>query len=469
MSLFTRPSEWRLPSVKRSEVDLRIVPLGFLSLITMGTVLLVLPWAHRSGHSLGFIDAFFVATSATCVTGLSPVDISATFNLFGQIVLLALIQLGGLGIFTGTILLALLGNGRLSVPDEQAIQGTVGKLRQARPLDVFIYSCVLVFLFELAGTVIFFLFSTELTPSQSVWQNLWESLFHSVSSFCNAGISIYPEGMARWKNNPAVLFLVMLLVICGGIGLMTFINLRYYYFWRKDRRRRGYLTLQTRLVLLTTGVLLVAGTILTLSFEQDNTLRGVKGWDNLWYSLFHSTMTRTAGFNVVDISGMKAPTLLGTLLLMFIGGSPGSMAGGIKTVTFIILILTAWNALRRREEIQIFGRQIPRKVVGTAIMITLLAFAFVIVGVGLLMISENNHSSLLTPQHWLGLVFEAISAFGTVGLSTGATPLLTTAGKYIIIALMFVGRVGPLVLSVYLTRPANLHHVRFPKEELSLG
>jgi len=469
MSVFSRPSEWRLPVIKRNEVDLRIVPLGFLTLIVVGTVLLVLPWAHQKGHSLGFIDAFFVATSATCVTGLSPVDVSATFSFFGQTVLLALIQLGGLGIFTGTILLALLGNSRLSVSDEQTIQATVGKLREARPLDVFIYSCVLVFLFELAGAVILFLFSTEFSPTQSVWQNLWESLFHSVSAFCNAGISIYPEGMARWKTHPAVLFLIMLLVIAGGIGLMTFINLRFFYFWRKDRRRRGYLTLQTRLVLLTTFFLLVAGTILSLSFEQENTLKGVQGWDNLWFSLFHSTMTRTAGFNVVDISGMNPPTLLGTLLLMFIGGSPGSMAGGIKTVTFIILILTAWNALRRREEIQFFGRRIPKKMIGIAIMIALLAFAFVVIGVGLLMITENNQGSLHTPQHWLGLVFEAISAFGTVGLSTGVTPLLTMTGKCIIIALMFVGRVGPLVLSVYLARPANLQHVRFPKEELSLG
>jgi trk system potassium uptake protein TrkH len=462
-------SRWSLPTLRRKTPDLRIVPVGFLTIILIGTVLLLLPWTHRAGCSVGFLDALFLSTSATCVTGLSPINVAETFNGFGQTVILLLIQIGGLGIFTATLSLVLLSGNRLSVTDEQTIYATVGKLRGSRPFDLFIYACLFVFLFELAGTVALFLTTWENLPSQSVMQTLWESVFHSVSAFCNAGISIYPEGFARWRNEPVVLTIVSLLVIAGGIGLMTLINLRFYRFWRKDARRRGYLTVQTRVTILMTVILLLVGTVITMGFESSHTLKGAGFSSRLSLSFFHSAMTRTAGFNVVDVGAMNPPTLLATSLFMFIGGSPGSMAGGIKTVTFALLLLTAWNALRRTDEIQVFGRRIPSQLSGVATMIAILAAATIVLGIGLLMITEQGQPSSNTSQHWLGLVFEAISAFGTVGLSTGVTPLLTALGKLIIIALMFAGRVGPLVLSVYLARPKKLSHVRFPREEIQLG
>jgi trk system potassium uptake protein len=461
--------QWPQPSVHRKDVDLRIVPLGFLALILLGFVLLLLPWAHRPGHTIGFLDALFLSTSATCVTGLTPVNVAETFNAFGQAVLLVLIQCGGLGIFTASISLVLLSGSRLSLADEQTIHAAFGKLRATRPLDVFIYACLFVLLFELAGTVALFLLITENLSQHSPWQTLWESLFHSVSAFCNAGISIYPEGLARWRRFPGILAVMDTLVIAGGIGLMTLINLRFLHFWRRDPRRRGHLTLQSRLTIITSVLLLVAGALVTLAFEGDHTLRDARGWERVTWPLFHSTMSRTAGFNVVDVGSMNPPTLLATLLLMFIGGSPSSMAGGIKTVTFALLLLTAWSALRRTEEIQIFGRRIPRRLSGVATMLALLAGAVIVVGVGLLMVTEQGHPASQTPQHWLGLVFEAFSAFGTVGLSTGVTPLLTALGKLVIITLMFIGRVGPLVLAVYLARPKNPLHVRYPAEELALG
>jgi trk system potassium uptake protein len=180
-------------------------------------------------------------------------------------------------------------------------------------------------------------------------------------------------------------------------------------------------------------------------------------------------MTRTAGFNAVDVGAMNPPTLLCTLGLMFIGGGPGSMAGGIKTVTFAVLVLTAWSALRRRENIRIFGRRLTAQASGVAVMLALLAGAVLMVGVGLLMITERGAASSQTSQHWLGVIFEAVSAFGTVGLSTGVTPLLTAPGKIVILLLMFVGRVAPLILSIYLARPAHPWHVRVPSEDVSLG
>jgi trk/ktr system potassium uptake protein len=445
------------------------VPLAFLALIFVGALLLLLPWAHQQGKSIGWLDSLFLATSATCVTGLSTVNVAETFNGFGQAVLLCLIQLGGLGIFTASILLVLLSGQRLSLSDEHTIHATVGKLRRVRPLDVFAYGCIFVLLFELAGTVALFVQINQAAPYESVWQSLWEAAFHSVSAFCNAGISIYPDNLAHWRNRPGILAVVEILVIAGGIGLMTLINLRFYYFWRHDPRKRGYLTLQTKLSLFMAALLLLAGTLLTLIFENHHTLADAGWGERISWSFFHSTMSRTAGFNVVNVGAMNPPTLLFTLFLMFVGGAPGSMAGGIKTVTFAVLIMTAWSALRRRENIQVFGRRISPQVAGRAVMIALIATAVMMAGVGLLMFTEQEHAAAQTSEHWLAVIFEAVSAFGTVGLSTGVTPLLTGLGKFIIMLLMFTGRVMPLMLSIYLARPTYPWHIRMPSEEVGLG
>ena len=457
------------PVLRRKETDLRVVPLGFGALIAVGTFLLVLPWAHNPGQHVSWLDALFLSTSATCVTGLSPVNVADTFNAFGQGVLLLLIQFGGLGIFTASILLVLVAGNRLSLTEEQTIKATVGRLREARPLDVFVYACLFVFVVELAGAVALFPLMNQASDTGEVGPTLWQAAFHAVSAFCNAGLSIVPEGLARWREQPGILAVIDLLVIAGGIGLLTLINLRFYPFWRRDPRRRGRLTLQTRLCLYSSALLIVVGAVATFTFELDETLKDAHGWDLVSWPLFHSVMSRTAGFSVVDVGRMNPPTLLVTMVLMFIGGCPGSMAGGIKTVTAVVLVLTAISALRRRDEIQFWGRRLPAKVSYTAVMLFLLALAFLSTAVGLLMLAEEGRPAAMTSSQWLGIVFEAVSAFGTVGLSTGVTPLLTPAGKLIIVALMFAGRVGPLVLSVYLARPANPLPVKYPHEELSLG
>jgi len=456
------------PTARRKEVDLRIIPLAFLALIAVGTFLLTLPAAHRPGYSVGWLDAFFLSTSATCVTGLTTVNVAETFSGFGQVVLLALIQLGGLGIFTASISLVLLSGQRLSLADEHTIHVTIGRLQKVRPSDVFIYAFLFVLLFELTGMIAIFLQLIESGATGSRWQLLWESGFHAVSAFCNAGITLYPEGTVRWRHQPGLLAVIEILVIAGAIGLMTLINLRHYYFWRRDPRRRGYLTLQTKLSLFMAALLLVAGTLMTFSFEADHTVSDATGWERLSWSFYHS-MARTSGFNVVDVGQMNPPTLLGTMVLMFIGGSSGSMAGGIKTITFAVLMLTAWSALRRQESIELFGRRISRQMSGMALMLALLAGSALMLGIGLLMFTEMHAASSQTSQHWLGLIFEAVSAFGTVGLSTGVTPLLTPLGKLVIIALMFTGRVAPLALTIYLARPSYPWHVRLPREEVGLG
>lgn len=446
-----------------------MVPVAFMALIGIGAFLLRLPFAHQADKSISWLDSLFLATSATCVTGLTTVNVAEIFNGFGQAVLLGLIQLGGLGIFTASILLVLLSGQKLSLADEHTIHATVGKLRNVRPVDVFIYACLFVFLIEFAGTVALFLQLNNLNPYDSFWQNLWEAAFHSVSAFCNAGISIFPDNLEPWRNHPGLLGTIEILVIAGGIGLMTLINLRYYYFWRRDPRRRGYLTLQTKLSLFMAALFLIGGTLVTLAFEYARTPENSSLGQDISRAFFHSTMSRTAGFNIVEVGDMQPPTLLGTLFLMFIGGSPGSMAGGVKTVTFAVLVLTAWSALRRQENIEVFGRRIPPQVAGRSVMIVLVATAVLMIGVGLLMVTEHGHAASETSKHWLAVVFEAVSAFGTVGLSTGITPLLTALGKTIIMLLMFIGRVMPLILSIYLARPVHSWHIRAPIEEVGLG
>ncbi len=453
----------------RKDTDLRLVPLGFAAMITVGAMLLTLPQTHLPGRTVSSIDALFLATSATCVTGLSTINVAETFNIYGQAVLLLLIQAGGLGIFTASLSLVLLSGNRLSLSDEQTIQATVGRIKQARPLDIFIYSCVFVFLIEFAGAVALHSRIVEITPDPGLWQPVWEAVFHSVSAFCNAGISTYPDNLMHWRHDQAILWVISALVVLGGIGLMTLINLRYFYFWRRDPRRRGRLTLQTRLSLLSALILLVAGGAFTWIFELRHTLAGLPVGQQVSWAFFHSAMARTAGFNVVDNGMMNPPTLLLTLLLMFIGGAPGSMAGGIKTLTFIVLLLTAWSALRRRDEIQFWNRRLSPKISFIATMITLLAAACILMAVGLLMFFEDGQPASRTNQNWLGIVFEVVSAFGTVGLSTGVTPLLTVPGKTVIMLLMFIGRIVPLMLAIFLARPAAAIRVRHPREEISLG
>lgn len=448
---------------------LRIVPIGFATLILLGALLLWLAPTRTAGTSISFLDSLFLSTSATCVTGLTTVNVANDFNIFGQAVILFLIQAGGLGIYTGTLLLAIFSRSGLSLEDEQIIRATLGRLREARPPSIFLHACGFILLCEFAGGALLYFLMHQAAPDRAIGQTIWEAAFHSVSAFCNAGISIYREGLVRWRNNPLVLLVVSGQVILGGIGLMTMINLRYVKFWKRDARKRGHLALQTKLAVTSTLILLIIGTLGIWLFEQHHTLAGEPLVNQLTWSFFHSAMTRTAGFNVVDNGAMSEPTLLLSTILMFIGGCPGSMAGGIKTVTFAVLILTVWQALRRREVLHVFNRSIPSHTKAVAVMITFIAASTLVIGIGGLLYSELGGPATRGALHELGLVYEAVSAFGTVGLSTGVTPLLSSVGKSIIIVLMFVGRVGPLVLSVYLSWPPRQAHVRYPAEELSLG
>ncbi len=454
---------------QRKEPDLRPLPLGFLCLIVVGALALLLPWSHQPGQSVAVIDALFLATSAVCVTGLSPLDITVVLSGTGHFILLALVQIGGIGIVTASLALVMLGGQRLSLADESAVHATIGRLQRATPVELFRYSCLLVALCETAGATSFYWRLQSSLPEADPLHLVWLAVFHSVSAFCNAGFSILPSGMAAWRDDAVLLGIVDLLVIAGGIGLLSLINLRYYQFWRRDPRRRGRLALQTKLAATVSLLLLAAGTLGGLLFEWNHTLADETAVHRLSWAFFHSVNARTAGLNVVDTGAMQPATLLLTMFLMFVGGSPGSFAGGIKTVTLAVLFCTARAALLRQETVEVFGRRISPRTSGTALMVAMLSLAAVMLGIGSLMLTELDEPAAAGPDGLLGLTFEAVSAFGTVGLSTGVTHLLTTGGKLIVMALMFAGRVGPLVLAVYLARPVRPWHVRHPEEEVSLG
>ncbi|MEO7415284.1 MAG: potassium transporter TrkG [Opitutaceae bacterium] len=454
---------------QRSDPDLRPVAIGFFGLIVVGAVALMLPLAHAPGRTLSWLDAFFVSTSAVCVTGLASINLADTLSGFGQAVVLLLIQLGGLGIVTASLALVMLGGKRLSLAHEGAVAATIGRLQRARPAELFRFSCLVVALCETLGMAgLYWRLITE-NPTADPLTLLWEAGFHAISAFCNAGFSIFPEGLVRWRGDALLLGIVDVLVIAGGLGLLTLMNLRFFRFWRGEERLRVRLTLQTKLALTVSLLLLVGGAAATLLFEWNYSLSGQSLAHKISWSVFHSAMTRTAGFNVVDVGLMHPATLVLGLGLMFVGGSPGSMAGGIKTVTFAVLFATARAALARRETVEIFRRRIDARASGIALMIALLAMTSIALGITALMFTELHAPSAEGPDHWLGIAFEAVSAFCTVGLSAGVTPLLTPAGKGVVIVLMFVGRVAPLLLAVYLARPMKQWHIRHAEEQVALG
>ncbi|MGE3311187.1 MAG: TrkH family potassium uptake protein [Limisphaerales bacterium] len=442
---------------------------AFGALIGIGMVLLSLPAARKPDLAVSWIDSLFLATSAVCVTGLTTVNVGESYTPFGQAVLLGLIQTGGFGMMmAGTLFLVMRGGGT-SLKSEEYIRANLGRLRGARPIDVMAYAVALVVLVELLGTVALTYQLLNQREEISFDEAIWEAAFHSVSAFCNAGISLYPKGLEEWSGEPVNLLIMCGLVIAGGIGFLTLVNFRYYYFWRSDRRMRGNLTLQTRICLWMTAILLVWGTLFTWLSEWEATLRNSSWYQGLLWSFVHSVMTRTAGFNVVDVGQMEPVTLLGSLPMMFVGGAPGSMAGGVKITTLLLLGAVASAALRRRVDLNVGDRSLPHRQADAAVMIMILSGVVMMIGCGMLMQTELGHPAAQGAHGWLGIVFEAVSAFGTVGLSAGITPELTTGGKGIIIAMMFIGRLGPLCLAMHLMRPAAPGRVSYPEEDVAVG
>jgi len=443
----------------------RFLITTYLFVIILGTFLLFSPRASAPGRTTSLVDAFFTATSATCVTGLIVQETGRHFSSFGQGVILSLIQIGGLGLMTFTAFFSALIGG-MGLREKAAMKEIYDYAILARLGRMIGFILLLTFGFELVGAMLLFPVWTEGVTTLS--QRLYFSLFHSVSAFCNAGFSLYHNSFESYANNIALNIVVPLLVIIGGLGFQVHANLiGCFRQWLGKGRRHSLekaqerLTIHTKIVLITTAALLIFGMICILSLEYSNTLKPLSLGGKIEASFFHAVTPRTAGFNTLPVSQMRGATRWVTMFLMFIGASPGSTGGGIKTSTFAIIVLMVLAALQNRRSVQAFRRTVASESLQRATLITSVTLLLVFASCLALTAVEG-----LPLQQTL---FEVISAQGTVGLTTGITPGLSIAGKLIICVTMFLGRIGPLALVVALAGRRPPETYEFPHEKILVG
>ncbi|MCB5253649.1 MAG: TrkH family potassium uptake protein [Candidatus Cloacimonadaceae bacterium] len=429
--------------------------LSFAAVIIIGTVLLMLPSASVQGRVTPFMDALFTATSATCVTGLIVQDTGGYFSLFGQLVILLLIQIGGLGIMTISTAFALIMGRRLTLKLENVMQTVMGESQRLDLFQLLKNIVIVTILIEGVGAIL--LFPVFLRSMSSSWA-MYNAIFHSVSAFCNAGFSLFSDSLISFVDNPLVNFTISTLILLGGIGFAVLIDL-YRYVMHVDKVRK--LTLHTKIVLTTSAALLVIGFISIYIAEYSSVMEDFSISRRILSSWFQSVTARTAGFNTVDISALGSSSLLVMMALMFIGASPGSTGGGIKTTTFAVLVLSLVSLLRGRRELSLFNRRISLSNYREATSLITLAAGIVFFIVFVLFLTEQ--------QAFEKLLFEAISAFGTVGLSTGITSELTQIGKMLITILMYIGRIGPLTLIYALSMRNRQAKLNYAEEKIAIG
>ncbi len=438
--------------------------LGFLSAIFTGSLLLMLPSANANGEWLPPLSALFTATSATCVTGLTVIDIGTELTLFGQIVVLSLIQLGGLGITTfGTFLLVLVGR-RLSLQSEFVLMDAYGVDEVNGLRSLLLWTMAFTLLFEGLGTLLIWPRYAQ-TGMLTSGQSLYYAVFHSISAFCNAGFSLHHDSLFSFRNDHVYLYSICFLIVCGGLGFLVLYNLVTIKFWRRNLKTRGRISLHTKIVLYSTFLLIAIGTVIFALEEWSNTLAGLSLHDKFTNALFHSITPRTAGFSVVPMGAIRELTRFTTTLLMFVGGSPGSAAGGIKTTTFVVLFMTIIAMCKNRRETIILSRTLPYAVVREAIVIFLLAIFWILTAYGILLWSEFPEMTGDASK----LFFETVSAFATVGLSINHTGTLSNVGRFVIIVCMFVGRLGPLAVALMIGNREEMQRIRYPHEEVVVG
>lgn len=431
----------------------QLIALSFAAISVLGAVLLALPVTHAPGQSVTFLQALFMATSAVCVTGLAVVPTGQTFNTLGEVVLLLLLQIGGLGIVTFGTLFATLAGRRVGFGErlrlaEQAGSFDVGGVTRLIRLIV-LYTLA----FEAVGALILY---TRFGPLEGWGSGAYYAIFYAVSAFNNGGFTLYADSLTRFRGDPVVSLTVAALVVLGGLGFLVVANLAA---WRAVPRRNPLLT-YTKIVLFMTAVLLPLGALGFALLEWTNpaTLGGLPPLQKLLASAFEGAMPRSAGFNTLEYSLMRPATLLFTIILMFIGASPGSTGGGIKVTTFFVLVLAAWSMVRGRGEPSAFQRRIDTDTILRALVVTVLSLGLVNFGLVLL--------TLTNPRlPFLSLLFETVSAFGTVGLSLGATPQLSPLGQVVVILLMYLGRIGPLTFALALSMRGRRELVSYPAEK----
>ena len=437
-----------------------ILALGFLAVILLGTVLLALPIAAKNGQSIGLFDSLFTSTSAVCVTGLVVVDTGTTFSLFGQIVLIVLIQVGGLGFMVfATMLMVMLGR-KISIRGRMLIRESMNASSLSDLGSLTRLYLLLSLAIELIGTITL---CFRFVPLYGWKHGTWMALFHSVSAFCNAGFDLFGNyaSLTAFSGDPLVLLTVASLIILGGLGFSVILE--------TARNRQGFrnLSLHTRIVLMTTLVLLLAGTVFYWIVERTNaeTLAGCSEGEKILNAFFQSVTMRTAGFNSFDLSGFRDGSKLFSSLLMIIGASPASTGGGIKTTTIAALTLLMLSVVRGESEVNVARRRLSDDISRRALAVAVLFLTTLLTGTLIISLIENGRFPLED------ILFEASSAMGTVGVSAIGTPNLSSASRAILLPMMFLGRVGPLTLAVAVAkRQGGLRTAsKYPEERIMIG
>ncbi|MEA1974515.1 MAG: TrkH family potassium uptake protein [Bacillota bacterium] len=433
-----------------------VLTLGFVFLILIGTIFLALPIASKNGVSVGLINALFTSTSAVCVTGLVVVNTAGYWSVFGKIVIMMLIQVGGLGFMTMATLIAILTGKKIGLKNRILIQESLGQFTIAGVVKLTIRIIQATLIIELVGTIIL---AIKFIPEFGLKKGLFFGMFHSISAFCNAGFDIIGNSLENYVGNPIINFTIMFLIILGGIGFTVIIDVI-----KTNKIRK--LSLQTKLILVVTLGLLIIGFVFFFIIEYGNpeTIGNLPLGDKILASLFQSVTPRTAGFNTVPIGDLRESSKFFTIVLMFIGGSPGSTAGGIKTATLGLILLSVYAEITGKEEVVFAKRRISNETISRAVSILIIALTLVIIVTMILSVSEINFK-------FIDIFFEVVSAFGTVGLSTGITDGLTSFGKIIITITMFLGRIGPITAAIAIAsrHSGNRALIRYPEGKIFVG
>jgi trk system potassium uptake protein len=437
----------------------------YTGLIAAGTLVLLLPASRPEGAApLSFSDALFTATSAASVTGLMVKSVATDLSFIGQAAVLLLIQLGGLGVLSIGTLLFVQITGRQPVQFRLLSKETLGAPLGADIGRLIMLVVVITLLVEGLGALALLLARLGDGPFSEV---LWWAVFHAVSGFCNAGISLQDSSLAPWSGAPAVVLTMAGLIIIGGLGFPVLLDVMHQGRSNGDRRR---LRFHSWLVIAATAILLVAGTIGIWLVERDNAFLAMPGWQAVMNAFFHSVTARTAGFETLPVAQLAYPSLFILMLLMFVGGNSCSTAGGIKVSTAAVLTLEGIALARRRWQVAAFGRRIPGQALATAMTVLVVYAVVLVTGILLLLIFETHHLTHADASgRFMDLMFEATSALGTVGLSTGITGELGEASRLVLVVLMLLGRVGPLAMASQLMRGPTGPKIRYPEGEVIVG
>lgn len=431
----------------------RILMLGFGSLILLGAILLNLPIATKIGESIGFIDALFTSASAVCITGLAVVNTGEYWSLFGKIVIIMLIQIGGLGVMTMATAGALIIGKKISLKERLVIKEQLNQKSMSGLVKLTKYVLLSTLAIEGIGSI---LLSIRFIPIYGWIKGIWFSIFHSISAFCNAGFDITGNSIVPFAGDFVINITISLLVILGGIGFTVFIDVT------RNRRFKKF-NLHTKVVLSITSILLVLGMLvfLIIEFNNPNTIGNMSSSEKIISSFFQSVVTRTAGFNSVDMASILDTTTFFMIILMFIGGSPGSTAGGAKTTTIATLMMTTISIIKGDRDVVIYKRTINEDIIKRSLAIVVVSMTLIIVVSTILTITEDFI--------FLDVLFETTSAFATVGLSRGITPNLSSIGKFIIALTMYAGRVGSLTMAFAFANKNKAKKYRYADGNIIVG